>query len=168
MNPAKSASDITIAIACPACLGNGGIGPRVPIRDRQGNARFQPCSSCDGTGWKQMPWEKITPELAHQVRERLLPIPPDPEEEKNDQDSMDHIRTMLQGKRIEQVEFPGGNPREIRLLSKGWWISIHAQFKGGRFRQLYALPYMAKTGDETEDLKTEDLKTQDTRQAPLT
>lgn len=158
MNAPKSASDLTLATACPACLGNGGIGPRISISDRHGNARFQPCTSCEGTGWKQIPWDKISPELAHRVRDLLLPIPPDPEEEKNAQDSMDHIRTLLQGKHIEEVSFPENNPREIRLLSKGWWISIHAQFKSGRFRQLYAMPYMQKT---------EDLKTQDTRQEPI-
>lgn len=143
----KTASEITLAKACPACLGNGGYGTRRTVIDREGHSAFQPCTTCGCTGWVQIPWEKITSELADDVRERLLPIPPDPEEGKNREDSMSFIRTSLMGASIDAVDFPNNSPREIRILSKGWWLSIHAQFKNGRFRQLYVLPYLAKPQD---------------------
>lgn len=69
MDLPRDSSDIQIAIACPICNGNGGIGPRTRLRNPDGTStNFSPCDSCNGSGWQlKRPSELTAMQLARIV-----------------------------------------------------------------------------------------------------
>lgn len=62
-----SSTDIRIATACQICNGNGGFGSRT----REGGNPHQPCTSCEGTGWKLLRLQEIPATLAQKIRDKL-------------------------------------------------------------------------------------------------
>lgn len=73
-----SSTDLRIAVTCRVCSGNGGFGMRKADSGSGGrpaaSANFQPCDTCDGTGWEL----KKPGELTEQQQKRLLSKLPDP------------------------------------------------------------------------------------------
>lgn len=134
----RSSSDIRVATACSTCSGNGGFGPRRSISDQNGRASFQPCSSCEGSGWKLTALPEVKPAMAERIRSKLEPIPPDPDSAFDRQCTVDHIKRSLTGQRIQVVTFCGIEPKSIDLVVgyKNQIIRILPEFRSGKFHNL--------------------------------
>ncbi len=47
----RDSSDICVCFACPVCNGSGGFGIRSDTYQGKQTSNFNPCSTCNGSGW---------------------------------------------------------------------------------------------------------------------
>ena len=78
MDLPRDSSDLQLALACHACTGNGGHGLRGSCN---GGNTFQPCTTCNGTGWTLIRPADLTAMQLARLVQRLpqlaaLPVKP--------------------------------------------------------------------------------------------
>lgn len=80
MDLPRDSSEIKIALACPVCSGNGGIGTRRQATGFSGSSgSFDACTTCSGTGWIHKPADKLTASERQKLLSRLgIQDPPAP------------------------------------------------------------------------------------------
>jgi hypothetical protein len=80
MDLPRSSTDIAIAFPCQPCNGNGGFGMRKADSGSGGrpaaSANFQPCTTCNGTGWKHLRPSELTPDQLRKLQRKLPTYPP--------------------------------------------------------------------------------------------
>lgn len=141
MDLPRSSSDTALATACPVCLGNGGFGPRITIREKLQSSCFKPCTTCHGSGWQHTRLPDLSPKQAETLRTKLTTIPADPDAQYLRQSTKDNIVSHLSQRWIEAVTFPGLEPACIDLVNKrGTILRILPEFRGGKFHNLNVIP----------------------------
>jgi hypothetical protein len=142
MNLPRSASDLCIIIACPACNGNGGFGIRRETHaPSAGPSRFDPCGTCEGSGWQQLHPADLSAVQLRLLRHKLASLPPDRHHSPDVNDPIINLGKLLAHQWIESVAFPNADASQIDLIDKrGNVLRIFPEFKGGHFSNLNAVP----------------------------
>jgi endogenous inhibitor of DNA gyrase (YacG/DUF329 family) len=130
----RSSSDLRLQVPCVICSGNATFGS-------DNHSRPTRCHDCDGTGWQDGEFNKLSAAQLAKLRALLPALPLDPAIPYLDAEPMIQLSKLLTKRWIETISFPHGNATEIDLIDKqGNTIRLHAIMEKGTFHHLNAIP----------------------------